>query len=246
MDNSLIYFTGVDIPFPEFGVSIHQPTIKEISLIGEETFFAGCELLQFSKNNIKTKDSVDLENYSDFDLFLMVLNSKREDGEEFQKKINSVYMVLDLLLPNYEISLIPNGLQFKNDELKKVFFLNNMNFEAFKELIKKILYLDTILGSDNNYNPKGKMAEDIANKLKKRQEKLKKQREAEGKNDSILFKYVSNLSVGAGIDINSIFNYSLSQLFTSYTKFISKESFDYSMKARMAGADIESPPDWKD
>ena len=34
-DYRLALMTGVDIPVPELQIAIHQPTIEEISLIGE-------------------------------------------------------------------------------------------------------------------------------------------------------------------------------------------------------------------
>jgi hypothetical protein len=33
--NELIYLSGAEIPFPQASIIIHQPTIKEISMIGE-------------------------------------------------------------------------------------------------------------------------------------------------------------------------------------------------------------------
>lgn len=38
-DIDLALFTGVDIPVPELQIIIHQPTIKEISMVGEKPFY---------------------------------------------------------------------------------------------------------------------------------------------------------------------------------------------------------------
>jgi hypothetical protein len=40
-DYKLALMTGVDIPVPELQTIIHQPSIKEISMIGETDFFMG-------------------------------------------------------------------------------------------------------------------------------------------------------------------------------------------------------------
>ena len=37
--DDLLFLSGNDIPFPEAKVVIHQPSLKEIAFIGEETFF---------------------------------------------------------------------------------------------------------------------------------------------------------------------------------------------------------------
>ena len=55
MIDYLLLLSKNDIPFVEAGVLIHQPTVKEIAFIGQENFFLGCEILNFSKkkfNNI--------------------------------------------------------------------------------------------------------------------------------------------------------------------------------------------------
>ena len=39
MLNDLLLLSGNDIPFIEAQVNIHQPSIKEIAYIGEESFF---------------------------------------------------------------------------------------------------------------------------------------------------------------------------------------------------------------
>ena len=41
MDIRLALMTGIDIPVPELQTVIHQPTIKEISYMGEQDFFVG-------------------------------------------------------------------------------------------------------------------------------------------------------------------------------------------------------------
>ena len=41
--------TGTDIPIPELQTSLHQPTIKEISYIGETEYFEALQLLCFNK-----------------------------------------------------------------------------------------------------------------------------------------------------------------------------------------------------
>jgi hypothetical protein len=41
MDIKLSLMTGADIPIPECQLTVHQPTIKEIGMIGEKDFFIG-------------------------------------------------------------------------------------------------------------------------------------------------------------------------------------------------------------
>ena len=53
MDIRLALMTGIDIPVPELQTAVHQPTIKEISYIGEQEFFIGLQTLSINKNMIK-------------------------------------------------------------------------------------------------------------------------------------------------------------------------------------------------
>ena len=48
MIDELTLATGADIVFKKGRLVIHQPTIKEIGLIGEDTFFLGIQLLRLS------------------------------------------------------------------------------------------------------------------------------------------------------------------------------------------------------
>jgi hypothetical protein len=45
--NNLLLLSGNDIPFTQAQTTIHQPKIKEIAYIGEDSFFTGCEYLNF-------------------------------------------------------------------------------------------------------------------------------------------------------------------------------------------------------
>ena len=49
MDISLALMTGVDIPIPECQLILHQPTLKEISMMGEKDFFIGAHTLCINK-----------------------------------------------------------------------------------------------------------------------------------------------------------------------------------------------------
>ena len=40
--DDLTLLSGIDIPFEEAHLIIHQPTLKEISIIRENNFFIGC------------------------------------------------------------------------------------------------------------------------------------------------------------------------------------------------------------
>ena len=90
MINELMLLSGVEIPFYGAGITVHNPSIKEISYIGEEQFFTGCEMLNISKDIFSDEDNVDLENINDFDIFMQIMV---QPEKTLQKARNSVYSI---------------------------------------------------------------------------------------------------------------------------------------------------------
>ena len=98
--NDLLLISGNDIPFTSGCINIHQPTIKEIGYIGEEEFHIGTRFLLFDKNDLVLKDKSDLDNQSNFDIFMSVMNSRQA-----AKHKTDAIMVLTLMFPNSEIKI---------------------------------------------------------------------------------------------------------------------------------------------
>lgn len=119
MINNLLLISGVDIPFPQARLTIHQPTIKEISYIGEENFFLGCEILNYSQPE---KDKKRLKNKTNFDIIMSILKSK--DPSVLKSKVSAM-MVLSLMFPDYQISIDEKSIVLVKEQEK--FFLNNEN-----------------------------------------------------------------------------------------------------------------------
>ena len=159
MDNELLLLSSNDIPFLEAQVNIHQPTLSEISLIGEESFFSGCQFLNFSKSILNVEDKTDLEDRSDFEIFMSIMCS----SEKLDYK-NNAMMVLTLLFPTSQIKLMPNELVLMNKNgLSRI---NSTNFDAFKDIIVSMFGLND-LGTGGGYNPADNRAAKIAEKLQK-------------------------------------------------------------------------------
>ena len=154
MDNELLLLSSNDIPFLEAQVNIHQPTLSEISLIGEESFFSGCQFLNFSKSILNLEDKTDLEDRSDFEIFMSIMCS----SEKLDYK-NNAMMVLTLLFPTSQIKFMPNELVLMNKNgLSRI---NSANFDAFKDIIVSMFELND-LDTGGGYNPADSRAEKIA------------------------------------------------------------------------------------
>ena len=77
MDIRLALMTGTDIPVPSCQLTVHQPTIKEIGMIGEKDFFIGAQCLSIEKTMYIQDESL-LSNTSNFQIFMTIMSEKQE------------------------------------------------------------------------------------------------------------------------------------------------------------------------
>lgn len=241
MLNDLLLLSGNDIPFPEAQVTIHQPTIKEISYIGEESFFIGCGFLDFSKDLLDPKDKIKLADYDDFDIFMTIMTS---GDRSVVRNVECATLVLTLIFPLYIIEVRKDCIVLKQDE--KEFFITKKNFSNFKKIIAEMFSLHGGKNVKEEYNPEGDMAARIAEKFKKRHEQLLKISVNKKTNKfSVLGRYISILAIGLPQDINSLMSYTICQLYDAFQRFQLKLQWDAYLQARMAGAqDLEEVDNW--
>lgn len=237
MENELLLLSGNDIPYAAAGVVIHQPSLKEIAYLGEEVFFTGCEFLNFSKDMLTEEDKSHLESYSNFDILMSIM---KEKNATVQKNKLCIEMVLSLIFPTYQIEIKSEYISLVGqDEVEHQ--INNDNFEDFKDILVSMFRLTK--RDKSEYQPMGEMAKKIADKLKKRHQKLAESKEKQ--KIAILSRYISILATGQKKDINALFQYTVYQLFDEFSRFQLKTSYDIFVQAKMAGAkDMKDPEDW--
>ena len=237
--NKLIYLSKNDIPFKEAQVNIHQPTIDEISLISEESFHIGCQFLNFSLDMIPEKDKFYLENKTDFEIFMSIMNSK-----ESLKYCNDALLVLTLLFPEYEIKLTEVEILLLGGPAG-CGRINKFNFNVFKEILVNMFQLNFSGDGSNAYNPADARAAKIAEKFNKRKKILAERKGEKIEDIDILERYVSILTVGEQKDRNSLMQLTVSQLKDEFARYQLKYQNDIYLRAKMAGAqDLEEIEDW--
>jgi hypothetical protein len=77
----------------------------------------GCELLNFSKNNLNDKDKTYLSDTSNFEILMSVIKNK---NEAVQKSKTAALLVLTLLFPDYKIKFLDDRIglyQLENKEI---------------------------------------------------------------------------------------------------------------------------------
>ena len=242
MLNDLLLLSGADIPFVEGTVTIHQPTIYEISLIGEECLFTGCELLRFSKDILTDQDKTRLFNYTDFNILMSMMNDK---SASIIFNVSCALQVLELIFPTYIVSIAPNAIQLLdiNDEFTVQGQIDDTNFLAFKEVLTNMFCLKKA-STTQDYNVQGELAKKIADKFKRRQQQLA-ELSTKSSSTAIFSRYISILTVGEHKDMNSFMKYTVYQLFDEFQRYELKVGYDIYFKARIAGAkDLKEPEDW--
>ena len=250
MLDKLLLLSGNEIPFIQAQLTVHQPTLKEIAYIGEESFFVGCEYLNFSKNKLKEQDKNHLGSFSSFEILMTMI---KEDNEAVKKYKTCMELVLLLLFPQYRIDFLPMSIMIsKLDENQKRenHLIDQNNFEEFQNIIKQIFCFKEIMKDniDEKYNPKGSQAQALVQKFKQRQKrlaKIKNQNKHQQLSTSIFSRYISILAVGEKKNINELLQYTVYQLFDEFYRFRMKQDFDLYVQAKMAGAkDLEEIENW--
>lgn len=242
MLNELLLLSKNDIPFPQAEVVIHQPTIKQIGYIGQDSFYTGCGLLNFSKQNYSLQDNSNLENKSNFDILMSILQDKNPLSQE--KRV-CLQMVLLLIFPQYTVRILPNCIGLIKED--KVYSINNKNFDTFQNIIKDMFKLQDVFKGAKDYNPGNKRAEQLAEQFRRYHQKLAKikNKNGEGQNVTILSRYISILAVGENKNINDLLDYSVYQLFEEFERYKLKYQFDTYKQMKIAGAEgLKEPKNW--
>ena len=246
MIDYLLLLSKNDIPFVEAGVVIHQPTVKEIAFIGQENFFLGCEILNFSKKSLMIQDKTQIEQLSDFEILMAIINN-RENGDSMKKNKRFLQLLLLLLFPDFTINFLPASIMLSKEEQRHL--IDKDNFSIFKNIINEMFCLSNVLkDGSSKYNPGGPQAKALVQKFRKRQRKLAQLRNRNQEQKiEILSRYLSILSVGEQKDINILLNYSVFQLYDEFNRFKMKEDFDIYIDCKLAGArDLEDVKNWMD
>lgn len=240
-DCRLALMTGVDIPIPELQLVLHQPTIKEISMLGEKDFFIALQFLCLHKNNY-IKDEFLLQQVTNFDIFMEVLNDKNvvNELENTLDLKTSIISLLTLLFGDYQVLFTPQSLILKLNNNKEVSVLiDRTNFDILQEQLRKVFCLNTnVLGEQGAFNPKGAKAREIAEKLMRGRQRVAAQKG--DTNESVFVRYLSVLSVGMPMDLTKLIELTVYQIYDLIERYGLLLDWDIDLKVRLAGGTPDS------
>ena len=234
MDIRLALMTGKDIPIPECQIIIHQPTIKEISYIGETDFFIGVQTLGLNKTMFLQDKDV-LDDVNNFQIFMTVINEK-----ETEDKKRAVKQVLKISFPKYNVMFTPRSLIFQHESGNVT--IDENNFEILQEYIRSVFCSKSGPMDQQAFNPANAKAKEIADKLMRGRQRVA---EINGTaNSSVFSQYLSSLTVGLNsMSLNDLLNCTMFQLYDLLERYLLYTNWDIDLRSRLAGAKPDSKPD---
>ena len=242
--DSLTLISGIDVPIPEIGVNIHQPTIREIAYIGEKSFYEAAQTIIIQKKdfingleNITQEDKTALSQMSNFEIFLKLVEANPLSSTKVQ-------MLLSLLFPDFNSSIEERFIFLVNPKEQKNIQINDSNFEILQEIITTILCLQSG-NTKEEFNPQGDRAREIAEKIKRGRERAARLKGEKRQQSNFLSKYISGLGIGTNtLNIHNVLDLTLYQLLNQLERYGLYTQYNISIQAKMAGAKDVEDVDW--
>lgn len=242
--DSLTLISGIDIPIPEIGVNIHQPTIREIAYIGEKSFYEAAQTIIVKKENFinglentTEEDKIALSQMSNFEIFLKLVEANPLSSTKVQ-------MLLSLLFPDFNSSIEERFIFLVNPKEQKNILINDSTFEILQEVITTILCLQSG-NTKEEFNPQGDRAREIAEKIKRGRERAARLKGEKNQQSNFLSKYISGLGIGTNtLNIHNVLDLTLYQLLNQLERYGLYTQYNISIQAKMAGAEGVEDVDW--
>lgn len=239
LDNRMALIAGIDIPIPQCRLILHQPLVKDLAFIGEMTLFTGVQTLGLHKTMFVSQDKAVLDNVSNFQIFMTVINEK---GMEEKKE--AVQIVLNLLFPQYTILFTPQAILFQDTQHpdNEVLMIDENNFEALQTVIRDVFCLKTGPMDQTAFNPANEQAKEIADKLMRGRKRVAEQKGADDM--SVFSVYLSVLTVGLhSMSLHDLLNCTMYQLYDLMERYSLYLNWDLDVRTRLAGGKPDSQPD---
>lgn len=233
MDYRLALMCGTDIP-TEYQLTIHQPTLQEISFIGEQDFFLGAQCLTLNKSMF-IEDKNALLTTNNFQIFMMIMQEKEAKDQK-----RATQQILTLLFPNYKVLFTPNSLLFQSNNQETVIVDEN-NFEPLQEIFRLIFCVKNGPMDQQAFNPGSKKAQEIAKKLMRGRERIAAEKNLN--TASVFSQYISMLSVGLHLPVQNLVELTMFQLYDLVERFMLWLNWDIDIKSRLAGGKPDKEPD---
>lgn len=234
MDLRLALMCGTDIPIESCQLILHQPTIREIALMGEQDFFKAVQTLNVNKNMISQGETL-LGDSNNFQIFMTIMTEK----QAIDKK-KAVQDLFSIIFPKYKVMFTPRSIVFTLEGGQ--ILIDESNFDALQEILKLVFCSKSGPMDQQTFNPADAKAREIAEKLMRGRQRVAEER---GETQSSIFtQYLSTLTVGLhSMSLQDCMDLTMYQLFDLVERYMLYINWDIDIRSRLAGAKPESKPD---
>ncbi len=234
--NYLALMTGIDIPLPEIQIIMHQPTIKEISFIGEQTFFLGLQTLMINTNMFASVQGNSLlESTTNFQIFMTIMNE-----QETRDKKEAAMALLQIVFPSYQVNMTPRTILLTREDGQSL--IDDTNFDVLQNYLREIFCVNAMGMENSTFNPADEKAREIAEKLMRGRQRVAQQKgESKG---SALSRYISILTIGLNaMTLSEAINLTIYQVYDLIERYSLYLNWDLDIRSRLAGGKPDSKPD---
>ena len=212
--------SGINIPVPEVGFTLRQPTIKDIAVLGEQKYFLALQLFDFD---------LPKTNATKWQIFTTLLNQKIVGVSNIRELLTNF---LNLFFID-RLNIGPSSLLLVRDT--GVLSIEPEHFELVQNAICKVGGKMLLGSNEPQYKPTNKKAAEIAEKLKRGAAKRAKASGGDGEN-GFLERYIRAIVCGTSNSLEDTLNMTLFQANAVLQTMIAKEEYDLRIRAKLAGA----------
>ena len=214
---------GLPIKMSDSTCFVYPSTLKEIAMIGSETYFKYVNLCTINKKDIErfTKD----KDIDPFDFIFLNCVFKDEFREEFINALNFFTKEDVLFVKEMETFII--------GDFEKSKFLLKDNYSEFQNIIIKQNFLDQELKS----NGENEIAKKIKEKLARSREIISKIKQKNSNEEIDFSDLISSLAANSSINIFEIWNISYYTFNEQFKRMRLLEQYNTGLQSILAGAD---------
>lgn len=200
-------------------------------MLGESKYLIALQIFQMNKESLK----ITTPQVTNWMIFNKTLGQKVEGVSSVRALIGSF---LQLFFIN-KVNIGPNSIIIQDGtELKNI---EPEDFDSFQQVICHLGCSFLFKSNEDSFNPRNKLAAEIAEKMKKARARLQKVKAAENgtlnkPDKGLLYRYLKFVTIATPNTMEQAVNMTLFQLHTLTQAGLAREAYDIEIKSRLAGA----------
>lgn len=224
--------TGIDIPVEDLKLTLRQPSLSEISMLGEQNYFIALQIFTINKENMGVKN----EKATNWDIFQEALKSKIPGVNNLRALVSNFLA----LFFKETINIGPRSLMIMDKD--GVINIEGKSFEEIQRIIGQIGGSFLLTTQEEKFNVKSRRAAEIAEKMKKarkRREQIKAAEQGVNLKESkkgFLSRFIKIVATKTANSLSQVNDMTLYQLNSLMKSYLAWEAYDLDIRSRLAGA----------